>query len=92
MLMCLCLLVYSIAQRQLRQALAASNESIPNQINKATKTPTLKWIAQIFEGVHVVYLKINNQLILSITNLDDLRIKILTLLGFSYLKIYQLAN
>jgi transposase len=40
MVMTLALLVYSIAQRRLRNALAAQNETIPNQIKQLTATPT----------------------------------------------------
>lgn len=92
MLMCLCLLVYSIAQRQLRLALKEAEETIPNQINQKKQNPTLRWIFQIFEGVDVLYRKFNNQTEIMILNLDDLRRKILALLGFQYQKIYLSAN
>ena len=36
MVMTLALLVYSVAQRRLRQQLARHNETIPNQINQPT--------------------------------------------------------
>ncbi len=92
MLMCLCLLVYSIAQRKLRAALVEAHETIPNQINKEKQNPTMKWIFQIFEGVEVLYKTINNQTQILILNLDDLRKKILALLGFHYQKIYLCAS
>ncbi len=41
MVMTLTLLVYSIAQRRLRQALETQNETLPNQINQPIKTPTM---------------------------------------------------
>jgi transposase len=40
MVMTLALLVYSVAQRRLRQALGRQNESLPNQINQPTQRPT----------------------------------------------------
>ena len=46
MIMGLCLLVYSIGQRQLRQALAQTNETIPNQRGKPTERPTLRAVIQ----------------------------------------------
>ena len=40
MVMTLALLVYSVAQRRLRQELARQQESLPNQINQPTQRPT----------------------------------------------------
>ena len=37
MVMGLCLLVYTLGQRQLRQALAQTQETIPNQLKKLQK-------------------------------------------------------
>lgn len=92
MLMCLCLLVYAIAQRHLRQALTQAQETLPNQIKKPIQTPTMKWVFQIFEGIEVLYEKINGQVKHIVLNLDDLQQKILALLGFSYQKIYLLVT
>jgi transposase len=58
MVMTLALLVYSIAQRRLRNALAAQNETIPNQIKQPTATPTLRWIFQLMEGINLVVVSI----------------------------------
>ena len=38
-IMTLCLMVYSIAQFELRRQLKAQNETLPNQLNKPTSTP-----------------------------------------------------
>src|SRR5438094_1537989 len=54
MVMTLALLVYSVAQRRLRQALARQNETIPNQINQPTRRPTLRWVFQVLEGIERV--------------------------------------
>ncbi|MBV6625067.1 MAG: IS1634 family transposase [Rivularia sp. (in: Bacteria)] len=59
MIMGLCLLVYKLAQRQLRLALYESQLKIKNQLGKPTDTPTLKWIFQCFQSVHIV--NFNNQ-------------------------------
>ena len=53
MVMTLCLMVYSIAQHRLRQALDQANATIPDQLNKQTKKPTAAWIFRLFHGVHV---------------------------------------
>ena len=54
MIMALCLLVYNLGQRQLRQALAQHDETIPNQLGKPTASPTLRWVFQCFMAVHLV--------------------------------------
>ena len=50
----LCLLVYSLGQRMLRQALTAAGQSINNQLGQPTKRPTLRWIFQCFQDVHLL--------------------------------------
>ena len=54
MIMALCLLVYNLAQRQLRLALAQAQEHIPNQLGKPTASPTLRWVFQCFMAIHLV--------------------------------------
>ncbi len=48
MIMGLCLLVYNLAQRKLRQQLSATNERVKNQVKKLTDKPTMRWIFQMF--------------------------------------------
>ncbi|MEG4841402.1 IS1634 family transposase [Microcoleus sp. B9-D4] len=54
MIMGLCLLVYTLAQRQIRSALKASQSKIKNQLGKPTDRPTLRWIFQCFPSIHLV--------------------------------------
>jgi transposase len=54
MIMGLCLLVYTLAQRQIRAALRASQSTIKNQLGKSTDRPTLRWIFQCFQSIHLV--------------------------------------
>ncbi len=54
MIMALCLLVYTIGQRQLRSHLLEENKTIPNQRGFPTQAPTLRWIFQCFQAVHLV--------------------------------------
>ena len=42
-IMCLCLLVYAIAEKKLRKILVETGNSIPSQINRPTQKPTMKW-------------------------------------------------
>lgn len=90
MVMTLALLVYSVAQRILRKQLELQNETIPNQINQPTATPTLKWIFQIFEGIDIVEVNLSEQLHVSIEGINQLRRKILMLFGKQVQQIYQI--
>ena len=56
MIMGLCLLVYTLAQRHIRNALLESKSTIKNQLGKATNRPTLRWIFQCFQCIHLVTL------------------------------------
>jgi transposase len=85
MVMGLCLLVYSLAQRQLRQALAQAGEGIKNQVGKLTERPTLRWVFQSFQSVHLVMIDGTKQ----ITNLTPERLKILRFLGTEARRYYH---
>jgi transposase len=87
MVMGLCLLVYSLAQRQLRHALAQAGEGIKNQVGKLTKRPTLRWVFQTFQSVHLVLVDGTKQ----ITHLTPQRQKILRFLGAETMRYYQLC-
>lgn len=88
MVMCLCLLVYSMTQRKLRKVIEEQNEIVINQSGKPTKKPTMKWIYQLFQGIHVVYMHIENIIKTQVTNIRDYHRHILKLLGHQYEKIY----
>ena len=92
MVMTLALLVYSVAQRRLRQALARQNESLPNQINQPTQRPTLRWVFQLLEGIHRVRVIVQDQVHDLIEGLNDVRIKILRLFGQEVCQIYQISS
>jgi transposase len=57
MLMALCLLVYNLGQRQLRMSLKAQKAIVKNQLNKPTESPTLRWIFQCFQGIHLLMIQ-----------------------------------
>ena len=92
MVMTLALLVYSIAQRRLRQRLAQQQETLPNQIGQPTATPTLRWIFQLLEGINVVTVTLQRQVRVIIEGLTDVRKKILRLFGQNVCQIYQIAS
>jgi transposase len=88
MIMGLCLLVYTLAQRQIRNALKESKSTIKNQLGKATNRPTLRWIFQCFQCIHLV--EYNNEQ--HVSNWTPDRDFILNLLPDDCLHYYQLAT
>jgi transposase len=92
MVMTLALLVYSVAQRRLRQALARQKESLPNQIKQPTQRPTLRWVFQLLEGIHRVRVTIQDQVHDLIEGLNEVQIKILRLFGQEVCQIYQISS
>ena len=77
MIMGLCLLVYNLAQRKLRQQLKATNQGVKNQVKKLTNKPTIRWIFQMFQAVHFVTINGEKQ----VSNLTQDRQEILRHLG-----------
>jgi transposase len=87
MIMALCLLVYNLGQRQLRQALAHHDETIPNQLGKPTSSPTLRWVFQCFMAVHLVVF----QGVQQVVNLTDDRLHILQFFSPACRRYYLLS-
>jgi transposase len=50
-IMTLCVLGYKLAKVRVRQHLAATGQSVPDQVGRATARPTLRWLCQCFEGI-----------------------------------------
>jgi len=92
MVMTLALLVYSVAQRRLRQELVRHKESLPNQINQLTQRPTLRWVFQLLEGIHRVCVSVQGQIHDLIEGLNEVQIKILRLFGQEVCQIYQISS
>lgn len=91
MVMCLTLLVYSICERKLRMALKEQEQSIVNQVGKPTQRPTLRWIFQLFEDVHLVKIEYNDEVKYEVKNLRPDGIIALNILGEEYMAHYLLA-
>ncbi|MDJ1185916.1 IS1634 family transposase [Roseofilum casamattae] len=52
LIMGLCLLVYTLGQRQLRQSLTRTQSTVKNQLGRPTNRPTLRWVFQCFQSIH----------------------------------------
>ncbi len=88
MLMGLCLMVYSLGQRQIRSGLQTAKTGIKNQLGQLTDRPTLRWIFQCFQGIHLVIF----QGIKQISNLTESRQFTLNFLPLSCQKYYILSG
>jgi transposase len=88
MIMGLCLLVYNLAQRKLRQHLSATNDRVKNQAKKLTNKPTMRWIFQMFQAVHLVTINGAKQ----VSNLTQERQDILQHLGEYCCEYYLICS
>lgn len=91
MVMTLCLMVYNFGQYKLRTILEEKQETIPNQVEKPIKNPTLQWIFRILNTISVVQIWVDkkNKIVKEfVANLTDLSRRIIGYFGNSALKIY----
>ncbi len=88
MLMGLCLMVYSLGQREVRRQLFNAQTGIPNQLGKLTNRPTLRWIFQCFQGIHLLV----HQGIKQVVNLTEERQLTLKFFPLSCQKYYILSG
>lgn len=88
LVMGLCLLVYTLGQRYLRQNLEAQKTGIKNQLNKLTQRPTLRPCFQCFQAVHILVIDGVKEVI----NLTDARLFILKFFPKSCQKYYLVEN
>jgi transposase len=87
--MTLCLLVYKLAEVRVRQRLAATGQTVPDQIRKPTAHPTLRWLFQCFEGIDLHYtLRPDGTCWTEVLRLTDLHRLVLQLLGPAYETCY----
>jgi transposase len=87
MVMGLCLLVYAIGERSLRGALAKTGATIRYQRGKPTQRPTLRWVFQLFQALHLLSMDDAKQ----ISNLTEERRSILGVLSSSCRRYYLLS-
>jgi transposase len=88
MIMVLTLMVYSVAEWKLREKLKETGESIPNQVKKQTQNPTLKWVFMLMRGITEVVVKTKSKTKIQISNLDEIKEKLIRLMGKSCEKYY----
>jgi transposase len=81
MIMVLSLLIYSFAEWRLREKLKETGQTVPNQLNKPTQRPTMRWVFEIFMGVIQAVVTSGGKVIKVSVNLNSVQVTILRLLG-----------
>jgi transposase len=93
MIMRLSLLIYSLAEHKLRQALKEMNATIPDQRRKPTQKPTIRRVFQLFEGLDILLVRQNGQMRLrQLLNLRPTQQQVITLLGPQVQKCYLFSS
>ena len=81
MIMVLSRLIYSFSEWKLREKLKETGETVPNQLNKPTQKPTMRWVFEIFMGVIQSVVVDRGKIVKVIVHLSESQIIILRLLG-----------
>jgi transposase len=93
MVMGLALLIFALAERQLRLRLKQENVSIPSQTGKPTQTPTMRWVFQMFEGIDLLSVLQDEQVVMrKMLNLSPDHLLIIRLLGKQVQNCYSPPN
>jgi transposase len=93
MVMGLALLIFALAERQLRLRLKQENATIPSQTGKPTQTPTMRWVFQMFEGIDLLLILQNEQVVSrKMLNLNTDHLLIIRLLGEHTQNCYSPPN
>jgi transposase len=88
MIMTLSLLVYTIAQKKLREAMKEQNVKLPNQIGKLVTSLTIRRVFQVLQGIHFIKSgEINAGFVQGVNALQK---QIIELINGESLAIYQL--
>jgi transposase len=93
-IMTLCLMVYNVGEYRLREQLQKKEETLPNQLGKEIKTPTLRWIFKLMQGISVVRIytnKVKNIYQEAVSNVNNLTERIIRYFGKYAVEIYGLG-
>jgi transposase len=88
LIMVLCLLVYRLAEWRLRQALAHTEQTVPNQLRQPTNRPTMRWIFECFEGIHLVTIRGPGGRATFVHGVQPLPALVIELLGSAVARLY----
>lgn len=92
MIMATLLLVYNYGQHYMREELKQRNETLPNQVKKEIKNPTLRWIFQAMNDTVVVKQDLEDKSMVIANTLNPLKIRIIKIFGEFAMKIYGISE
>jgi hypothetical protein len=76
----------------MRNELKRLDQTLPNQVNRPTNKPTLKWVFQLLYGVDYIKIETNGKIQIIINGVTETRKKIFTLFGKTVAQIYQINS
>jgi transposase len=91
-IMVLCLLIYRLAEWRLRQQLATTDQTVPNQLKQPTTRPTMRWVFECFEGISLLTLPSPGGSQTLVHGLEPLHQLVLSLLGPAVSKMYETSK
>ena len=91
MVMTLSLLIYSLAEKNLRQALKDAGTHVWNQKRKPWDNPTLRWVFQNFAGLAFFVVHTREGPEMTIQNVNEFHMRVIKSMGSIYEKIYFLS-
>lgn len=89
MVMTLSLLVFSLAEKDLREKLKENNDFVPDQKGQPTQNITMRRVFQMFEGIDVLKIETGGPPQRMILNLNEHHRKIFSYLGEEVRKCYE---
>ncbi|SMG44615.1 IS1634 family transposase, partial [Dethiosulfovibrio salsuginis] len=89
LLMVFALVVYNLAEMELREKLSKAGESIPDPNGKPMKSPTLKRLFGIFSRISVLVLQDEATKAMQVMNLKDTHKRVLCLFGRDFERYYE---
>ena len=92
LIMVLCLLVYRLAEHRLRTRLAETEQTIPDQLNRPTARPTMRWVFQCCEGIELLHIRSASGTQSLVLRLQPMHHLVLALLGPPYETIYKSSS
>jgi transposase len=90
MVMGLSLLIYALAEHQVRTQLLAREETLPDQTGKPNQRPTIRRIFQMMEGIDVLVIEQHEFRQRVLLNMTDLRWQVVNLFSIHVQKLYNL--
>lgn len=92
-IMVVCLLVYRLAEGRVRQRLAATAQTVPDQLRRPTARPTMRWLFQCFEGLDLHHLTLpDGTRHIQVLRVSAVHRQVLCLLGPAYETCYLVSG